>query len=282
MKKITLAICIVLGIGQVSLAQTYQFKKVLDDPEFVSDRMIMTQLCGPLYFAKRTSLGWGVALDGIWKISGPISFQGAVNWFPYHLDGGLGGLYEYGGALKFASWNKVDDVKVVLSYSESSTTVGNTRTTTQSMKYLNSEATFNTSLQLHGGLQFYKTTYNDSVVAPFKSRGVYGGIDIIKKAALISEVDGQKGITSGYTRIYIDALIMPINKIDTVGQGFGLGGRIGFQSVLNPNKSKRSAEGRMIDYQVWPKLYFKTEIGIRPKEGWFFALGGGILLYKNR
>lgn len=284
MKNLLLLFVFVFGLGQVSLAQNYQFKKIQDDPDFVADKIIGVSCVGPLTYAKNTSMTLGAGLDGIWSFNPLLQAHGTLNLSPIVLDGkGWGSFVELGGAMKLFSYKKQKDVKVVLSYSESTQRGLYTETRTTTVKYIESEATFKQTFKLRAGTHLYRTFYTDTTFAMrYKARGIYGGLEFETKAALVSSVDGDAGITSGLTRVYVDALMLPSVRIDTTGVGPGIGWRAGFISYLNPNRSKKSSFGKLYDYQMWPKLYFKVEGGVRPKEGWFATIGAGFILYKNR
>jgi hypothetical protein len=183
---------------------------------------------------------------------------------------------------------------VVLKYSERSYDTPTQHVKESSASWLEAKATFLSKTKLRGGAYVYKTAYENEKKfsygkLPYTMAGVYAGIEFSKQAALISEVDGQRGITSGLTRIYVDALILPLRAFggDSTGAirqdiGGGIfGGRFGFHTYFNPNKSKH-ASPKMHAYQVWPTLFWKIEAGYRPAEKLFFTMGMGVLLWKNR
>src|SRR5690554_4267718 len=80
---------------------------------------------------------------------------------------------------------------------------------------------------------------------PITQVGVFGGLEFSTKAAVITTINGEKGITSGLTRIYADALITPIDRTNGVTNGFGVGGRAGFCIYMLPNKTGRAKPERL-------------------------------------
>lgn len=283
-----------VAIAQVTEGETHTFLAVQDDPKYVSDKLIGLELCGPATFSSHAALNVGIGVNGLWTLQERLQIQGSLDWYLIQINGGMGLALEGGPALTFAEKSKVDDVKVVLKYSERSYDTPTHHVKESSASWLESQATFLSKTKLRGGAYIYKTAYENEKKfsygkLPYTMAGVYAGIEFSKQAALISEVDGQRGITSGLTRIYADALILPLRSFGgdstgTIRQAIGggiFGGRLGFHTYFNPNKSKH-ATPKMRAYQVWPTLFWKIEAGYRPAEKFFFTMGMGFLLWKNR
>lgn len=104
MKKLLLLFAFVVGLGQVSLAQNYQFKKIQDAPHFVSEKIIPLSCVGPLTYAKNTGMTLGAGLDGIWSFNPLLQAHGTLSLSPIVPDGkGWGSFVELGGAIKLFS-----------------------------------------------------------------------------------------------------------------------------------------------------------------------------------
>lgn len=283
--------------SQTVTNETYEYREIKDDPYHVADKIISMEFCGPVTFSTRAELSMGVGLNVQWALNNKLEALGTFDFLPIQINGGIGYGLEFGPALTFGERSKEKEARVVLKWSDRSYETATTRVRETSATWLDVTATYLTKFKLRGGAYVYKTTYenekefNNYGKLPYTMVGAYGGIELSKQAALISEVDGQKGITSGLTRLYVDAFILPLRSFgktdvggtirSTIGGGF-LGGRFGFQTIFNPNKSKKSAEGRLADYQVYSKIFFKSEVGYRPAEGLFFSLGAGFVIWKNR
>jgi hypothetical protein len=298
MKKLSMLLvcllCAAYALAQVSDGETHEFRKIQDDPYYVSDKLIALELCGPLTFSSHGSLTLGVGANGLWGLNNKMEVQGNFNFNFVQFNGGPGILLEGGPALTLSEKSKEDEVKVVLKYSERSYDTPTHHVKESSATWLESTATYLSKFKVRGGPYLYKTTYENEKKfnygpLPYTMLGVYGGLEFSKQGALISEVDGVRGITSGLTRVYVDGFVLPVRSFgadsthtirDSIGGGI-FGGRLGFQAYFNPNKSKR-AEPRMVAYQVWPTLFFKSEVGYRPAEGVFFSLGAGLIIWKNR
>jgi hypothetical protein len=285
------------AMSQTSTDNTYTYREILDDPYHVADKMISVEFCGPVTFSKNASISMGVAVNGLWAINNKLQIQSNFDFMPIRFKGGIGIGLEGGGAFTLSEKTKEKEARVVLKWSDRSYDTPTHHVRETSATWLNATATYLSQFKARGGAYLYKTTYRNEKEhmalgpLPYTMAGVYAGIELNKQAALVSEVDGQPGITSGLTRIYVDALLLPLRSFgatdvggtirSTIGGGI-LGGRFGFQATFNPNKSKKSKLGRLNDYQVYPKFFFKTEVGYRPAEGTFFTLGGGFVVWKNR
>lgn len=300
MKHCSIFVALVLSCGalwaQPSTGETHQFQEIKDDPNHVADKLVSCEFVGPLTFSSRASLTLGVGVNVLWSLADALQIQGNFDFNPIVFNGGIGMKLEGGPALTLGEKSKEKEARVVLKWSDRSYDTPTHRVRETSATWLNATATYLTKYKLRGGAYLYKTTFEDEKnfaygPLPYTMLGVYGGAEMSFQAALISEVDGRRGITSGLTRIYLDALVLPLRSFGptdldgavrtSIGGGF-LGGRFGFQAFFNPNKSKKSPDGRMVDYQVYPKLCFKSEVGYRPAEGVFFTLGAGFIVWKNR
>jgi hypothetical protein len=274
--------------------ETYEYREIEDNPDRVANKLVCLEF--PFTFSKGAGGVLGIAGDVMWGVTDNIQATGhaALNFI--QIKGGTGFNLEFGPTLTMGTKSKEKEARVVLKWSDRSYDVGNTRVTEKSATWLNATATYQTKFKLRAGGYVQKYSYeNDKDFnfgkLPVTTAGVYAGVEIAKQAALVSEVDGKKGITSGYTRIYADAFILPLRSFgptdvggtirSQVGGGF-LGGRFGFQTIFNPNRSKKAADGPLMDYQVYSKLFFRIETGYRPAEGIFFTMGGGFLIWKNR
>lgn len=152
---------------------------------------------------------------------------------------------------------------------------------------MDSKATYLSTTKARGGLYLHKSGYllkNNGldVEGSFGMTGLFLGFEKSTQAALISEIDGQKGITSGLTRIYADALVMPLTNVDGTGNGFGIGGRVGFWTIFNPNKAKKASPDKLVHYQAYQTMFFKAEIGYRPFDKYYFSMSAGINIFKNK
>lgn len=271
--------------------KTHQFKILKDDPNAVSENMVSLNLCHA-HFSKRELLKAGMGAEVLWGIGNKIQAQAHFMYYYLSINsaGGPNIDFEPGGAYTLGQKNRTKDVKVILNYKESSSTVGNVTTTTKEVNYIPTTGNVLSKTKVRGGI-YIKRSGVDISTTPTRSlsvnsaMGVYGGMEFTKQACLISEVDGVKGITSGYTRIYLDGMILPVSKYQTapITMKPGIfGARFGFATYFNPNKKKSTEYGKLVHYQVYPTIFFKSEVGFRGGEGWFFNLGAGLTVFKNR
>ena len=261
------------------------FKVITDDPNHVSDKLVNAYFS--FNYGKNSDISIGFGVDGLWKIKDGIEAIGDLSYAPGLLIPFSGFHTELGGTYELSSKTKVKDVKVVLKWSDSKSQVGNTVYENKSATWVDSKGTFLAKTKARGGLYMHKSGYrlkNNGldVDGNFSMTGLFVGLEKSTQAALISEVDGKKGVTSGLTRFYADALVMPLIKVDGTGDGFGVGGRLGFWTIFNPNKAKKSSPDRLVHYQAYQTMFFKVEVGYRPFDKYFFSMSTGINVFKNR
>ena len=273
--------------------KTYQFVKLLDDPNYVSDKIVSLSAVGN--FGKNTDISVGLELDAIWALTDNISTFGSIIYAPINFSDFSSHEWDLGGSYTFGRQRKTKEVKVVLKWSDSgststsynSNTGGSTETTTRttSATYLVSEAEYLRKYKVRGGLYGHKSAFEIdswSPNQPLAMAGVFGGFEFSTQAAVISSVDGLKGVTSGLTRIYADVLLAPVHRINKVSQGFGIGAKGGFCIYMLPSKTSRAKPEKLVPYQVYNSMFFRAEIGVRPSQGWMFMMGTGIMLYRNK
>lgn len=292
--RVTLiAVALVSSFSFSQEKQTYEFVKLIDDPNSVADKIVSMTAVGS--FGKNTDISVGVESDVLWGLTDRLAAFGNVAYLPVNFsdfssfDLGLGATYTFG------SKTKTKETKIVLKWSDSgstsssynSSTGGTTETTTRSRSatYLVSDAVYLRKYKIRGGVYSNRSAYEGGAGAdnqPLFMTGVFGGFEFSTQAAVVSEVDGTKGVTSGLTRIYADALLAPIHNINKVGQGFGIGAKAGFCVYMLPNKAKNAKPESLAPYQAYNSMFFKAEVGVRPSQGWMFTMGGGIMLFRNK
>ncbi|HEX2899636.1 MAG TPA: hypothetical protein VHS96_07955, partial [Bacteroidia bacterium] len=264
MKRIWMLIAI-LGFAVPVMSQTtddtHTYLEIQDDPTFIPDKIVSLELCGPVSFSKYAELTMGVGANALWGIGSKLDVIGSFDFNFIQMNGGMGVALEGGPAFTFGQKTKEKEVKVVLKYSDRSYETATTRVRETSATWLNASAPVLNKYKLRGGAYVLKTSYENEKdynygKLPLTMAGVYGGLEFSTQAALVSEVDGVKGITGGLTRFYLDAFVLPLRSFgstdvggtirSTIGGGF-LGGRVGFQAMFNPNKSKKSSLGRLVN-----------------------------------
>lgn len=219
---------------------------------------------------------------------GPAAAPGRFHYYYLSINNAGGFNYDLEGGAAYTLLERIrmDEVKVVLKYSES--TNGGIRT--RSATFIPSQATYLTAYKARAGVYSKRSgvKVDDGPTTDptsFMAHGVYAGVEMSKQAALFSEVDGRKGVTSGLTRVYADLMLLPATSYDEQGDAddpgiFGFRG--GFAAHFNPSKRHHAEFGRLEHYQVWPTLFAKAEAGMRGGEGWFFQMAGGISLWRNK
>lgn len=295
MNKILFSIALLALTGTTVIAQadTHTLKILKDDPNAVANHIVGIHGSHG-HFSKYEGLKAGLGTEVMWGLTSRLQVQ--HTFILYYLSiknaQGIDFNTENGIAYTLSSRTKSDEVKIILSYKESKSQAGNIVTKTSEVKYLVSTATYMRTTKVRTGIMCKQSgmEVGDAVVNPttnYFGFGVYGGLEFTKQACLFSEVDGEAGVTSGYTRYYIDGMFMPVSKYadSFITEKPGkLGVRIGFATFFNPNKRKNPdyGTGKLNNYQVYPSLFFKSEAGIRGGEGWFFNLGLGFMVHRNK
>lgn len=286
------AAIVFISATTVATAQgdTHQLKILKDDPHAVSDHLIGINGCHA-QFSKNEQLKAGLGTEVLWGTGSNMQVQSSFTLYYLTLRNvdGPDFAFEAGAAYTLGEKSKTGGVKIILSHKEEHYDTPTEHVRTSETKYINSEATYLRKTKVRTGYYMKKAgmDYTDealSAPAAYTGIGVYGGIEWSKQACLFSEVDGKKGITSGYTRFYIDGIFLPVSRFDiatAVKPGKG-GFRIGYEAFYNPNKKNNPEYGKLAHYQVYPSLFWKIEAGMRGGEGWFFNMGLGFLVYKNK
>ncbi len=270
----------------------HSLKILKDDPNAVSDRIVAINGSHG-HFSKNEGLKAGIGTEVLWSLNSRIQVQNTMMLYYLNVKNAPGIDFNVEGGISYglSSSTGMSEAKIILSYKETKTETSTTVTKTSEVKYLVSSATYLRTTRVRTGLMCKQSgmVISDEALAPVTNYfgfGLYGGLEFTKQACLFSEVDGKNGVTSGYTRYYIDGMFMPVSKFQgaTIENPGKLGVRIGFATYFNPNKRKNPEFGteKLRNYQVYPSLFFKSEAGIRGGEGWFFNLGLGFMIYRNK
>ena len=268
---------------------TYRLKTLRDDPNAVSDHLIGINGCHA-HFSKREHLKAGIGVDVLWPAGNNLQVQASAMFYYLAIRNTDGPDYSFDGglALTLGQRSRVGECKVILSHVEEVTRTVNTTTKTTTTKYLVSQATYLSKTKLRTGLYMKQAGMDvadeNGGRATYFGLGAYGGIEWSKQACLFSEVNEVKGVTSGYSRFYIDGIFLPVSKLEaaTADKPGKFGFRVGYEAFFNPNKKKNAEYGKLVHYQMYPSLYWKIEAGIRGHEGWFFQMGLGFLVHRNK
>lgn len=295
MRKYTLLLGTILLISNAYSQETIQYAKLEDNPELVADRIITASMYGQ--YGQNTETTVGVNATALFKIQNRLSLIGSTNLGFVNFSDFMSYELEAGTLFRFRTKDKVKDIKVVMEWSDNTSTAiryntndGKTYETTtrsRSEKFVPEKAITRKEMSLRGGLFINKMAFKPSDAigsgnTPMFQSGVFGGIEHSSKAAVITSINGAKGITSGLTRLYADALITPIDRNNGVKNGFGIGGRGGFAIYMLPSKSVNAKPENMDARQTYSMFFFNSEIGYRPTQGFFFMMGFGVMVFKNR
>jgi hypothetical protein len=263
--------------------ETYQFKKLVDDPTFVSDKIVSLAAVGN--FSKNAALSVGFSADVIWGLIPKVDLFGGINYAPINFTDFASHDIDLGGSFTFATSTKTKETKIVLKWSDSqSTSAQGVTTRSTSATYLTTDALYLRKYKLRGGYYSHRSAMEISVFedAPFYMTGIFAGFEFSTQAAVYSQVDDEKGVTSGLTRIYADAFLAPMQRINKVDQGVGVGAKVGFYIYMLPNKAHNAKPERLAPYQAYNSMFFKSELGFRPTEGLFFMMGTGLMIFRNK
>jgi hypothetical protein len=235
-------------------------------------------LVGPLNFSKNGSLSLMLGLDWNFKLTDKLSTIGNIGKSVIVLEGGSASDIDGGASFTIRSKTKQKEVKVVLSASDRTYQTGSQEVREQEMTFISTTGSYLKKTKVRGGILLHNAVLeaaNFAEPSKLSQFGLFGGLEFSSQYHVKSQVKKVKGITSGLNRFYIDGMVLPVNKNAGVGMGLGLGAKAGFWLGLNPNKGKSN-------FQAFPKMYWKSELGIRPQEGWFFMMGAGLLIFNNK
>ncbi len=149
------------------------------------------------------------------------------------------------------------------------------------VKYFTVNGTYKNQTGIRSGVYFKKSGYDfkdeSSLTNPtnYTLVGAYGGIEILSQAFVKTKVGDDFKYGSGQTRLYFDALFVPVRSLADESLGDPekngvLGFRAGMQWNKKPHKEKESG------FELHP--VYTAEGGVRPISGFYIQISLGLIV----
>jgi hypothetical protein len=284
-----IALATLLTLPAGARGETHQFQILKDDPETIAGKIVSLNIANA-HFSDPEGLKLGAGAEVLWNLPAGLQAQGnfVLNYVSINDAGGINYDLEAGAAYPLYRKTKTDDIKIILKHSESKSTVGSVTTKTTETEFIPSKGSFLVQGKARGG--FYTKRAGMDVgdgirkeTTSFSALGAYAGFELTSQASQFTEVDGRKGVTSGLTRVYVDGMILPVASYDEQGSADDpgiFGARAGLAAYFSPSGRNHPEYGRLDFLQMFPTLFFKSEVGMRGGEGWFFNIGAGLMVFR--
>ncbi len=229
-----------------------------------------------------------VGANGRFGISDLLTVEGAFRYDLYNGIDAIGGTFgtEAGIYLPFTQSIRQKEIPVMLSYNPYAGTEYK-----DGKKYNIEEAKFIkvpsgqylNQLGMRGGVHYRKLGAQDmtyTTTSPINLGGFYLGGQFTSQAYVKTRInDDVERIGAGFTRIFIDAFILPISEIQNPAADEGVksdgtfGWRAGFQWFASPHDG---------DYRFLGPSIFTIEVGSKPLTGFNFMFSYGFAFMNRR
>lgn len=272
-----------------SNAQTITYEIEQDDPSTVRNKFVAVEFLNADIGGNRNSNTIGIGANTAWGLTSKLGIEGKLNYAIFK-DKNLPACisFQAGPYIGLFSKTSKKDLKV---------RIGGEFTTEENKHVYNEKFIVvpATRLNTHGvraGAYFNKKGYKEQGITgkpeiPYTLFGVYGGWSMTQKTNLVAKIKGssdgadvpeQPLFYTGYTRIFLDAIITPVATRDYAA------------SVLDANSTVKNKffGGRLgfMFYKDGPKWYNKfmwgMEIGMRPIDGFYFNTSVGYSVFRGK
>ncbi|MGY5351828.1 hypothetical protein ACXGQW_04575 [Wenyingzhuangia sp. IMCC45533] len=285
MKKQLLLVALTISI--YSYSQSINYKIVENNPETLSENYITAEIFGGDFNGEFNEAALFVGANGFWKITDRIKAEALWRVNLFNIAGsGFGTQFEAGVFTPLKIKNKTKEVPVILGskYGRITNKDGQSRSGTTT-KFINVNGTYKNQYGARGGLYYRKSSFtfeqsfSTELDISYSMFGVYLGLEKITQAfvkALVGENNVAK-YGQGRTRIYIDALLLPVNSfsgndnfdIDTEGS---IGFRAGMHWQVRPYVGRTKS---------WARPVYSAEIGARPFSGFYVMVSMGLTVFNQ-
>ena len=276
MKKATI-LCVLFFIATITYAQSVDYKIIKNNPESLSERYLNLELLGADVAFDFNEAPVFVGVNGFYKINEKIKAEALLRLHLFNIVGSGVGLHMEGGVFTpLKKYYKNKDVKVIVgsTYGSISDKYGNNTRSGTTTNYLTAQGKYLNQLGVRGGVYLRNSVYYESLTSSeidvnYTTMGVYLGAEKITQAFVEALVGKRSYYGQGRTKIYLDALILPVQSIenDVVSADDVIGYRAGMQWQQKPVKGN------------WFKPVYNAEIGSRPFTGFYIQVSIGISLF---
>lgn len=268
---------LLLFFSIVTNAQEINYKIAEDNPNILSERYLNLELLGVDLAFDFNEAPIFIGANGFYKINDKLKAEALVRLHLFNMVGsGIGTHIEAGVFMPLKKTYKSKDVKVITSskYGYVSDRLGNNTRSATTTNYFTTQGKYLNQLGVRGGLYYRNSVYYEDsntgtdIDAKYNTFGLYLGAEKISQAFVKALVGNSTVFGQGRTRMYLDALILPVQSIENniIKKDEFLGYRAGFQWQVKPVKGG------------WFKPIYNAEIGSRPYTGFYMQVSIGISL----
>ncbi len=283
MKKILFFASTIL-LAVMANAQTVNYQVLEDNPEKAYTKFIAPEI-GTEYNATDISVSLGV--NARYGITDIITLEGVARFDVYSFNsGGPTFLLEAGAFYPLKKKIKNKEVPIILSYNPYAGTVykdGRSYNVEETKSITIPSGQYKNQYGVRGGLHYRSIGAGDEVIGiatgNINLAGIYIGGQMTTQAYVKTKINNDvERIGAGFTRIYFDALILPVSELSdatlapTAESDGTIGWRLGFQWFVSPHDG---------DYKFLGNSVFGAELGKRPLSGFLFNVTWGFALNRS-
>ena len=272
---------VLISAPQLLLAQKLNIQIIEDNPEKAYTNFVAIDLLGADFDFNFRAPGVYAGINGRWDVTSNLTLEGLLRpSYSLYGEKSLGIATEANVFYPFASKKKVDDIKVITGFSQSSDMFTRTSTT----NYFMTEGHVLRKYGARGGVYYKQAGMQSDEAIPKETfithSGVFVGLQQTIQAMLHTRVNNEYDRHgAGFTRVYADFLLLPGSKIDNeqVNDSYenpkGFGYRLGIQYYLNPYSG---------DYKLWGASLLNAEIGTLPYTGFYVTVGYAVVILNRK
>ncbi|MCR9171158.1 MAG: hypothetical protein NXI10_01605 [bacterium] len=284
-----IALAALLFLSFQTSAQTITYNILEDNPETVRNKFVAVEFLNADIGGNRNLNTVGIGANAAWGLTEKLGVEGRIGYALFK-DENLPACFsiQAGPYLGLISRKSTKDVKVRIGGEFD--TEENKHVYKESFIYV--PATRLNQHGVRGGVYFNKKGYKEQAIngkpeIPYSLFGVYGGWSMTQKTNLIAKILGSSDGENvpempleytGFTRIYVDALITPvatrnypvgdINELSSVSNKM-FGGRVGCMFYKDGKK-------------WFNKFMWGVEVGMRPIDGFYFSTTVGYSVFRGK
>ena len=281
MKKL-LIIALIAWSG-FAIGQTTTYQLIEDNPNALPGSYITVEPLG-LDGGSGGDINLYTGGTVFWSLTDQLKLEGVARYNVVQVGGnGTGFHLEAGGFLPFISKEVKKDVPVILKTTLYAAKIDDDKYVDET-KYFKVKGTYLNQMGPRGGIYFKKSGFDFkdesslTTETNYTLTGAYIGWEKLTQAFVKTKVGDNYKYGHGQTRIYADALIVPVRTVadDSLGDPDNnsiIGFRVGFQWNKNPYREKEKG------LELNP--VYTVEVGSRPISGFYAQMSFGLNIFNQ-
>ena len=283
MKK-ALTLFAFIACSALAIAQNTTYQLIEDNPRALPGSFVVLEPVG-LDGGSGGDISLYTGGTVFWALTDNLNLEGIARYNLLTLGGtGSGFHLEAGGFYPISSREVKKDVPVILKTSLYAGKTADNKKYIDEVKYFKVNGTYLNQMGPRGGIYFKKSGFefkDESSLTTetnYTLTGAYIGWEKLTQAFVKTKVGDEYKYGQGQTRIYLDALIVPVRTIademlgDPERNGI-LGFRLGLQWNKNPYREKEKG------LELNP--VYTVELGSRPISGFYAQMSFGLNIFNK-